>query len=312
MKILTMVLTVIGLSLFETVSSIDNAIINAEILSRMGKTSRRWFLSWGVLFAVFVPRGLLPWLVIWLTTPQLGPIGALTATFSGDPLVAQAMAASSPTLLMAGGVFLAMLFLSWLFLEEKSYGIIGEKFFFERGAWFYGVASVALAVVVWFALTISATLAFAAVVGSAVFFVMQGFKQNAEQQEKKLLTSMMSDLAKLFYLEILDFTFSIDGVLGAFAFTLSVPLIFVGNGRGAVIVRQLTVSNIERIRRYRYLKNGAMYSIVFLGFVMMADGFGLHIPEWVSPIATFLIVGFFFVKSLRELRRAAASSSVQR
>jgi hypothetical protein len=70
----------------------------------------------------------------------------------------------------------------------------------------------------------------------------------------------MSDLSKVFYLEVIDATFSIDGVIGAFAFTLSVPLILVGNGLGAIVVRELTVRNIERIRRYRYLKNGAMYS----------------------------------------------------
>ena len=303
MSIITAILVVVGLCLFETVSSIDNAIINAEILSGMSKRARRWFLTWGVLFAVFVPRGILPWLVIWLTTPALGPLGALTATFSGDPRVLEALHASSPLLLMAGGVFLVLLFLYWLFLEEKSYGIIGEKFFYERGVWFYAVASVMLAVVVWFALKISSLLAFAAVIGSAVFFITHGFKQNAAEQEKRLLTSAISDLSKLLYLEILDLTFSVDGVLGAFAFTLAVPLILVGNGLGALVVRQLTVSNIDRIKRYRYLKNGAMYSILCLGAIMMTDGFGATIPEWVSPLITFVVVGFFFVKSASELRR---------
>ena len=97
-------------------------------------------------------------------------------------------------------------------------------------------------------------------------------------------------------------TFSIDGVLGAFAFTLSVPIIILGNGLGAVIVRQITVGNIERIRRLRFIKNGAMYSILFLGAVMMCDGLGVHVPQWVSPAATFAIVGGFFAKSLWALR----------
>ena len=70
----------------------------------------------------------------------------------------------------------------------------------------------------------------------------------------------MSDISKILYLEIIDATFSIDGVLGAFAFTLSVPLL-VGNGIGAFVVREFTLHNIERIKRYRYIKNGAMYSI---------------------------------------------------
>jgi hypothetical protein len=107
----------------------------------------------------------------------------------------------------------------------------------------------------------------------------------------------MSDIAKILYLEVIDSTFSIDGVVGAFAFTLSVPLILLGNGIGAVVVRQLTIYNLEKIKRYIYLKNGAMYSVLVLGFVMLAHGFGIHIPEWAAPLSTIAIVGYFFWKS---------------
>jgi hypothetical protein len=150
---------------------------------------------------------------------------------------------------------------------------------------------------------------FAAVVGSTVFFITHGFKENAEAQEQRLLKGHLSDVSKILYLEIIDTTFSIDGVLGAFAFTLSVPLIILGNGLGAVVVRQITVGNIDRIRKLRYLKNGAMYSVLILGAVMMCDGLGLHVPELVSPVATFLVVGFFFLRSLRELRRERRTRS---
>src|SRR5262245_22985757 len=97
------ILTVLGLCLFETVSSVDNAIINAEVLATMKERARRWFLLWGILIAVFLVRGLLPWLIVWLTLPGLGPIGALTATFSSDPEVTAAVAASAPLLLSGGG-----------------------------------------------------------------------------------------------------------------------------------------------------------------------------------------------------------------
>ena len=303
MGILAIVLTVLGLSLFETISSIDNAIINAEVLSGMGAKARRWFLTWGILFAVFVVRGILPWLIVWMAVPALGPIGALTAAFSSDPLVTDAVERSAPMLLMGGGVFLVLLFLHWLFLEPKHFGILGEKFFFQHGVWFYASASVFLALTVWFALGVANTVAFAAVIGSTVFFITHGFKENAEAQEKRLMTSGLSDMSKILYLEIIDMTFSIDGVLGAFAFTLSVPLIILGNGLGAVIVRQITIGNIGRIKRYRYLKNGAMYSILVLGMVMICDAFSVHIPPWVSPAATFAVVGFFFAKSLRDIRK---------
>jgi len=97
-------------------------------------------------------------------------------------------------------------------------------------------------------------------------------------------------------------TFSIDGVLGSFAFTFFVPLILLGNGLGALVLRQVTVSNIERIKKYLYIKNGAMYSILFLGSVMVLDSFGFHIPFWFSPTMTFLIVGYFYLKSNKKIK----------
>jgi len=142
-------------------------------------------------------------------------------------------------------------------------------------------------------------LAFGAVVGSTAFFIVHGFKQNAELQEVKLKegASGLSDMSKLMYLEVIDATFSIDGVVGAFAFTMIVPLILIGNGIGAFVVRELTIRNIENVKKYVFLKNGAMYSILFLGIIMVLDAFGAHIPSWISPIITFGVVGFFFWKS---------------
>ena len=171
----------------------------------------------------------------------------------------------------------------------------------RKGVWFYATVSVLLSVIAWFALKESNLMGFGAVVGSSLFFITHGFKQNAEEQEKKLLGSARSDLSKLFFLEIIDTTFSIDGVLGAFAFTLSVPLILLGNGFGALLVRQLTIKNIEHIKKYVYLKNGAMYSILVLGVIMILHSFSVHIPEYVSPLATFIIIGFFFWKSKQKI-----------
>jgi len=299
--IFTMILTVLGLCLFEIISSIDNAVINAEILGTMGKRSRRWFLIYGFFFAVFVVRGLLPWIIIWATVPGLGPIGALTATFSNDPSIHLAIEEASPILLIGGGIFLIFLFFHWLFLESKNFGLRHERFFQRNGVWFFAIVSIILAVVVWYALKINQMMAFAAVIGSTAFFITHGFKENAEKGEKTLLSSdnKMSDISKILYLEIIDMTFSIDGVLGAFAFTLSVPLIILGNGLGAFVLRELTVHNIDNIKKYAFLKNGAMYSIFVLGIIMMADSFGMEIPSYISPIVTFVIIGFFVIKSVR-------------
>jgi hypothetical protein len=302
MDILTITLIVAGLVLFETITSIDNAIINAEVLSTMGERARRWFLVWGLLFAVFAIRGLLPWLIVFISTPSLGPLGALTATFSSDPLVTAAIEQSAPVLLIGGGTFLIFLFFNWLFLETKNFGLRGERYFVAKGVWFFAIVSILLTILVWFALERNPLMAFGAVVGSTAFFIVHGFRQNAELAEHRMLhSSDMSDVSKIFYLEVIDATFSIDGVIGAFAFTMAVPLILLGNGIGAFVVRELTIRNVENIKKYRYLKNGAMYSIFFLGTIMILDSFGVHIPFWVSPLITFGVVGFFLIKSIREI-----------
>jgi len=301
MDIFSIAIIVAGLCLFEVISSVDNAIVNAEVLSTMQHKARKWFLFWGLLFAVFIVRGLLPWLIVWAVTPSLGPIGALTATFSNDPKILAAVELSSPILLIGGGVFLIFLFFHWLFIEPKNYGLMGEKFFQSKGIWFFAIVSILLAIIVWYALKVNPMMGFGAVIGSTAFFITHGFKQNAEQAEKQLFDKNLSDISKILFLEVIDATFSIDGVLGAFAFTLSVPLILIGNGLGAYVVRQFTTGNVERIKKYVYIKNGAMYSILFLGIIMLLDSFGYHIPSFVSPLATFGTVGYFYFKSKKEL-----------
>lgn len=296
------VLTIAGLSLFETVSSVDNAIINAEVLSSMQERARRWFLVYGLFIAVFLVRGLLPWFLVWMAIPSLGPLGALTATFSSDPEIIQAIDASAPVLLIAGGTFLVFLFFHWLFIEPKHYGLKGERYIHSKAVWFFAVVSILLTVIVWFALERGHLLAFGAVMGSTAFFIVHGFRQNAELQESRLADQRLTDAAKILYLEVIDATFSVDGVVGAFAFTLSVPLIIAGNGLGAILVRQLTVGNIGRIKRYVYLKNGAMYSIFCLGTIMLLDSFGLHIPPWAAPIITFTVIGYFLYRSIQVSR----------
>lgn len=307
LDILAMIMTVVGLCLFETVSSLDNAVINAEVLHTMSTRARKWFLLWGMLFAVFIVRGVLPLLIIWWTTPELGLWGALTATFSSDPRAVEAIESSAPVLLIGGGIFLVFLFFHWLFLEPKMYGLHthhAERFFERHAVWFYAIVSIVLAVITWFALQKHPMMAFSAVIGSTAFFITHGFKQNAEKMEHQMIHGKghLSDWSKIMYLEVIDSTFSIDGVLGAFAFTLSIPLILIGNGLGALMVRQVTVGNIERVKKYKLLKNGAMYSIFLLGAIMIVESFGVHLPSIVAPLTTLGVLGYFFYQAKKQLK----------
>ena len=174
----------------------------------------------------------------------------------------------------------------------------------RNGIWFYSIASLVLVFIVWLANKTNPSMAFGAVIGSTAFFVTHGFKENAEKAETSLLRGdkKHSDFSKILYLEIIDATFSVDGILGAFAFTLSVPYILIGNGIGAFVLRELTVKNIDKIKKYTFLKNGAMYAIGALSVIMLLDAFGMGLPEWVSPLAMLVIVGYFFVKSKKAIK----------
>jgi hypothetical protein len=305
------IIIVLGLTLFEVISSVDNAVVNADVLATMSPRGRRWFLLYGIIAAVFVVRGLLPLIIVYASNPSLGFINALTATFSSDPSVRDAIEKQKPVLLAGGGLYLLYLFFYWLFVESKNCAFTFEAHIHQKlSFWFYAVASVILLVTVWLGMKIGPMVAFGAVVGSTAFFITNGFKHNAEQAEKALLgQTKLSDISKIVYLELLDATFSIDGVLGAFAFTLSVPLILLGNGLGAYVVRWFTIRGVETVRKYCYLKNGAMYSIGLLGLMMLSESLGLNLPIWLPTALTFAVVGLFFwlsIKALRPEQRTAA------
>ena len=293
---------VIGLALFETISSVDNAVVNADVLSTMSEKWRKWFLIYGIFFAVFIVRGLLPLAIVYISTPGIDFAQAFTATFSSSEAVKSIIEKQTPILLGGGGIFLIFLFLHWLFLEGKKYAFFIEKHIYRRyNFWFYSLASLILLLIVSLTIRLNPLIALGAVTGSTAFFIVSGFKKNAEEKEKQLISGHLTNMSKVLYLELIDTTFSLDGVLGAFAFTVSVPLIVIGNGLGAFIVRYFTVHGVDTIKKYAYLKNGAMYSIGLLGLIMILESLGHHVYSWVPPLITFLIVGLFFYLSRREL-----------
>jgi uncharacterized protein len=302
MAITEILIIIFGLCLFEVISSVDNAIINAHVLKTLPEKFRKFFLVWGLLIAVFVVRGVLPFVIVWLANTSLSFVDVITFVFNPTPEIESYVEKSQSILLLAGGVYLFLVFLGWLFLEEKKYAFLVEEFMHKQSVWFYACASLFFTVVVWFSIKINPILALSAAIGSTAFFITDGFKRNAESKEKELLSGSMSAISKLLYLEVLDATFSIDGVIGAFAFTISIPLIFLGNGLGALVVREMTIKGVDIISKFAYLKNGAMYSIGFLGAIMVLEAFGRNFPFWLAPLNTTLLLVIFLGLSLRELK----------
>lgn len=295
-----------GLILFEVISSVDNAIVNAHVLKTLPEKYRRIFLVWGLLLAVFVVRGLLPFIIVWFANPGLSVMEVITFTFSGSPEITEYVEKSKPLLLLGGGVYLFFVFLAWLFLEEKKYVHGIERFIHRQSVWFYAISSIFITSIIYLSLRENAMLALAASIGSTAFFITDGFKRNAEEKEKELLTGNLSAWSKIMYLEVLDASFSIDGVIGAFAFTISVPLILIGNGIGAFVVREITIRGVDTISKLAYLKNGAMYSIGILGGLMIMESFGREFPFWMAPVNTLTILTVFLWLSIREIKKSEA------
>ena len=205
---------------------------------------------------------------------------------------------------MGAGVFLLLVYLHWLFLEEKDPYFVPDRLIKpQHGVWFFGFCAVLLVVLLYCA-RISPMLMLSAAIGNAVFFIMYGFREQAAKQEAMLQggRSRLSDFSKLMYLEVLDASFSFDGVIGAFAFTTNILLIFIGNGIGALVVRELTLKGIDQVSKYKWLKNGAMTSIGFLGAFIILKSFGIHIPEYFPTLTILGFVGLTFWRSRQYLK----------
>ena len=289
---------VAGLVVFEVVNSVDNAIVNASVLKTMSVLWRRRFLIVGILTSVFIVRFLLPFAIVWLSVPTITAADIFLAFIGQSDVAARAIDLQKPLILMFGGVFLLYLYFHWLFLEKKE-PLYLERFLKEKhGVWFFAFAAILLVVIMYFARS-NAMMMLAAAIGSATFFILYGLKETAEANERNMVvgTAGLSDFSKFVYLEVLDATFSFDGVIGAFAFTINLLLILVGVGIGAIVVRELTIKGIEEIAKYRYLKNGALTSIGFLGLFMLIESFTIPLPSYLPIVVTFLLIGFAFYKS---------------
>lgn len=299
---------ILGLVVFETVSSVDNAIVNAHVLKTMSVKWRKIFLIWGIFTAVFLIRGVLPLIIVWLSVPELGIFGVLKSMIISSPEVGRLLEERKGVILIGAGVFLLLVYLHWLFLEKKEPFFVPDKLIKPKhGVWFFALAALILVLLLYFARA-SWPLMLAAAMGNAVFFIMYGFREQAAKQEEQLRgqQSHIGDFSKLMFLEVLDASFSFDGVVGAFAFTTSVPLIFLGNGIGALVVRQLTIKGVDKVGQYKWLKNGAMTSIGVLGIFIILKSFGMHIPEFLPTLTTIGIVGLTFWRSHQFLKKNGA------
>lgn len=296
----------------EVAFSFDNAIINAKTL---GKLSAKWqniFLTVGMVIAVLGMRVIFPILIVSLSA-GLGWGQVIDLALHHPHEYADKLEAAHPAIAAFGGAFLLMLALEF-FIDDKR-KVVWLRYL-ERPLqrlntiWMPGLISVATVIVVAFipnnhstkTTIIAGLLGIVSHVAIELFTNLFGAHQNTPDTPGKPLTGMAA-LSTFVYLEILDASFSFDGVIGAFAVTTKVLLIAAGLGVGALWVRSLTVFMVRKgtLKNYVYLEHGAHYTVAVLAFVLLLSIF-LHIPDVLAGIVGIGFIGSSVIASRQALR----------
>jgi hypothetical protein len=304
--------TVIILTLLEVTFSADNAVVNGKILGGLSDFWQKMFLTVGIFLAVFVVRFIMPVYLVVLTSGL--SFGDVLKLALNDPVkYGQALATAGPYISAFGGTFLLMIALSFFIDYEKQYhwfnwleSRLGQLGRFDNLTTFVTlIASLVLYATVNPAyhsvVFVSAISAMALHIGLDIMDAALSSKRPGASKAKKI---GLAAFASFMYLQILDASFSLDGVIGAFAITNSVVLILAGLGAGAVWVRSMTVHLVRAgvLTKYRYLEHGAHWAIGFLGAIMIAKLYGVELPEWFVGSIGLVFVGAAIYWSKRYTR----------
>lgn len=303
---------VLVLMLVEITFSFENAIINAKVLSLVSVFWQRMFMTIGMLIAVFGMRLVFPIVIVMLTASL--PIGDVIHLALQEPdRYAEELHNAHASIASFGGMFLLMLCLHFFFDKNRKVRWIDiiEKPLQDMSRWWlYTTICVAV-------LSVLAALPFnehpketliAGSVGIVTYICIHGlaelFSRHNRQNAKMVVRTGMAGFMSFLYLEVLDASFSFDGVIGAFAVTKEVVLIAIGLGIGALWVRSLTLFMVRRhtLHAYRYLEHGAHYTIGVLAAVLLV-GLFIDIPEVIAGIAGLIIVGSSIASSVAATRR---------
>jgi hypothetical protein len=300
------------LIIIEITFSFDNAIVNARVLMTMSSFWQRMFMTIGVFIAVFGMRLVFPILIV-MATSGLGWGEVISLALHRPDLYALQLARAHGAIASFGGMFLVMLCLHFFFDRSRtiSWLSIIERPLQRVGHWWLGalICLVILGGILQFPLHgDTVTVAIAGIIGILTYLALHGVAelfirrhQAAEQAAGgAIIKTGLAGLTAFLYLEILDASFSFDGVIGAFAITQDVVLIAIGLGVGALWVRSLTLFMVRKnvLSEYRYLEHGAHYTIGILAFVLLS-GLFFDVPEAVPGLAGIIVIGLAILSSLR-------------
>lgn len=304
------------LGVLETSLSFDNAVVNAKVLTTMDAIWRRRFLTWGIAIAVFGMRIVFPLLIVGIAG-HLGPIEAVTLAVSQPAEYERILTSVHAEIAAFGGAFLLMVGLRYFFDEEKDVHwvrVLEAPLVKAHQLYMAEAAAVAVVLLVCtFCLPLPAEerLAFlsAGVGGLVTYAAVQWLEVvlgEPEEGSSQIITR--TGAAAFIYLEVLDASFSFDGVIGAFALSNNIFVIALGLGIGAMFVRSMTVMLVDKgtLGEYRYLEHGAFWAILGLGACMLG-GLFVHIPEVITGLIGAALIGLALWSSILANKREATT-----
>ncbi len=293
---ITFLLIILEISL-----SFDNAVVNAKVLETMDPVWQKRFIIFGIPIAVFGMRLVFPLAIVSVVT-GMGMFETLQVAMNQPGEYEKVLKSTESTIFAFGGAFLLMVFLDFFFEERDIKWVT-----FVEGSRFMEKASSVNNI----------ELITAIMVGIALGHITQDFGVVQAFMYGVLLHSLLgmldhflssdtvkSGIAGFIYLEVLDASFSFDGVIGAFALTSNIFIIMIGLGVGAMFVRSMTIYFVEHktLSHFRYLEHGAHYAIGILAFIMLMK-ITTHISEAVTGTIGIGLIAIAFIHSVLENRK---------
>lgn len=304
------------LAVLEISLSFDNAIVNANKLKDMTPEWQHRFLTWGIIIAVFGMRIVFP-LAIVAIAAQIGPWEALKLAAAQPDEYARIMTGAHLPIAAFGGTFLMMVGLTYFFNHEKDVHWIQwlEKTM-SRAATIKGVEiGIVLLLVVLFSNLLegqdAVTFMTSAIYGLVTFIAVEVIGGLLDLSQKAIVEAgAKGGLGAFLYLEVLDASFSFDGVIGAFALTQNLFIIAIGLGIGAMYVRSMTIMLVEKgtLAEYRYLEHGAFYAVLILSVIMYVQTL-THIPEVITGLGGASLIGISLWASIRHNAKEKAEAA---
>lgn len=299
---LTGVLAVLEVSL-----SFDNAVVNASVLREMTPKWRHRFITWGMLIAVFGMRIVFPLVIVCLIA-RIDPWSALVLATTKPREYADIMLSSHIPLAGFGGAFLMMVALNYFFdRDKKEHWLSRVEHWFAKAGKIQGV-EIAICLVFFYGLSHllddpvkELTFLSSGIFGVVTYIAVDGVSAFLSLPDRDQAQIERASAAMFIYLEVLDASFSFDGVVGAFALTSNIFIIAAGLGIGAMFVRSMTILLVDRdtLGQFRFLEQGAFYAIGALATMMVLDIF-VHVPEVVTGLIGAVIIGIAVLSSRRK------------